>query len=64
MIKKNKTNWKVYIADAQLILLAMMLTNSVNVMGDEFSWLGLGVILSCLAFVMLTLYLKNTRFAT
>ena len=59
---KNKTNLIAYLSDMQLILLAMVFTNSVNTMTDGFSWLGLGVILSAIAFVALTLYMKNTVF--
>jgi len=29
---------------------------------EGFSWLGLGVLLSSLAFVLLTLYMRNTRY--
>jgi hypothetical protein len=62
MTRENKTDWMTYFSDVQLILLAMILTNSINTMNDGFSWLGLGVLLSSVAFVVLTLYMKNTRF--
>ena len=62
MTRENKTDWMTYLSDMQLIILAMVLTNSINTMNDGFSWLGLAVVLSSVAFVALTLYVKNTRF--
>ena len=60
---KNKTNWRAYLNDAQMIAIALVTVNTVNCMNDSgFSWLGLGVLLSGLAFVALTLYMRNTRF--
>jgi len=60
---KSKTNWSSFLGDLQLVVLAMVFINGMNCMNDKgFSWLGLGVLLSSLAFVLLTLYMRNTRY--
>jgi len=63
-VKKNdpQTDWFGFLDNLQLLCIAMVMVNSVNVFNDGFSWAGLGVFVCGLAFVALTLYIKNTRF--
>ena len=59
--KKIKVNWKGFILDTQLIILAFMTTNCLNALNDGFSWAGLGYLVSGLLFVLMILYLRNTK---
>ena len=58
-----KTDWWAALGDMQILCRAMVFINGMNIMNDGFSWLGLGVLLCTLAFVLLSVYLRNTRFS-
>ena len=60
----SETNWMAVLLDFQLLVITLVFINGMTIMNDSgFTWLGLGVSLSTLAFVLMSLYLRNTRFS-
>ena len=53
-------NWLKFVEDIQLLCLAMVLHNSVDILYDGFSWLGLTAMLSGIALVVMMLIMKHT----
>ena len=56
----TKMNWLKFVEDIQLIILAMVLHNSVDILYDGFSWLGFVAMLSGIGFVVMVLIMKHT----
>jgi len=63
-VRKNdpKTNWWGILDNVQMLLLAGIYINSINVFNEGFTWAGLGVFICGLLFVWIMVYMKNTRF--
>ena len=62
MTKKKQEpilNWRTLLEDVNLLCLCVITVNSINMAGKEFSWVGLGVLLSGLGLVGILLYMKH-----
>ena len=57
-----KTDWMSALGDIQILLLAGVYINAINSLNDGFSWTGLAALLMGLIFVVVIVYMKNTRF--
>jgi DMSO reductase anchor subunit len=57
-----KTDWLGILDNVQMLLLAGMFVNSINIFDDGFTWAGLGAFICGLIFVWMIVYMKNTRF--
>lgn len=60
--KKYKVNMFEFIRDVQLLCIALVMINTINVVAqNKFDLLSGGILLSGLAFVGLSLYLRNLK---
>jgi len=55
----KKMNWLKFVEDIQLIVLALIVHNSLDIL-TQFSWLGFGAMLSGIGFVVMVLIMKHT----
>ena len=63
-VKKDdpKTDWRGYLNDIQLLMLAVIFVNSINTFNNGFDWLSFGEFICGLLFVGVLLHMKHTRF--
>jgi len=53
-------NWLGVVNDIQLICLTMIAINGVNMLVNDFSWLGFGGMMSGFALIVMMLIMKHT----